>query len=91
MNLPLSDEEYLKHAMNGIRPACDSDDVETTGGLEADGNIVWQENQCNSCWATWNDAYNLTGYYDLEDRNGEKILRMVVVSKPLTERVSDAQ
>jgi len=39
-------------------PFCKSEDIEG-GHMEVDGTGAWQEVECNSCGATWQDVYKL--------------------------------
>lgn len=78
--LPMSQENYLANSARGICPACGFintdayDPAQIDGPLEQDGSIAWQLCICTQCGATWKDAYDLIGYYDLRDESGVRIL-----------------
>lgn len=42
----------------GVCPYCGSDDVEY-GTIDIDGDVLWYENQCNSCKEWFNEYYKL--------------------------------
>ena len=46
-------------------PVCESNDIRT-GAFQSSFQATWQPCTCNSCQATWNDTYVLTGYAGLE-------------------------
>ena len=45
--------------------SCQSHDIEG-GSVEIISGAAWQPVSCNSCGATWNDTYTLTGVEDFE-------------------------
>ena len=60
-----SDEQYIK--TSGLQcPACEAYEVTTIDRVETDDGSAWQEVNCDSCKATWQDIYKLTGYDNLE-------------------------
>lgn len=60
----LTPDEYVEDH-GAFCPVCQSNDL-LGGAFEADVNCAWQRITCNSCGATWNDTYVLTGYDNLE-------------------------
>jgi transcription elongation factor Elf1 len=61
---PMSDEQYI--ATKGARcPHCGSHRV-STDSVEADGSAGWANSECRDCDAKWSDAWELTGYFDLD-------------------------
>lgn len=61
----LTPEQYVESA--GIQcPICHTQNVRTTGSLEADGTFAIQHVKCGNCGAAWTDEYRLIGYSDLE-------------------------
>ena len=61
---PLTDAEYVAK-LGTCCPVCRGTDVEG-GPVEIDGGSASQEIRCNTCGASWNDTYTLTGYNDLD-------------------------
>tara|TARA_Y100000310_G_scaffold329265_1_gene398764 strand:- start:837 stop:1046 length:210 start_codon:yes stop_codon:yes gene_type:complete len=62
---PMTDAEYVE--ASGCRcPACGSDEIESTAGVEVDGGYASQEVGCLACPAVWYDTYILTGFDDLD-------------------------
>lgn len=59
----ITSDEYAKDGGQSC-PACGSGDIAATRP-EADGPAASSEVECEECGATWRDAYELTGYYDL--------------------------
>lgn len=51
---------YLESGGNAC-PFCGSDDVESSGQIQADSNIAWQQVDCLACDESWEDIYTLTG------------------------------
>ena len=66
-----TNEQYIK--TSGLQcPSCEAYEVTTTDHVETDGGFGWQEVRCDSCEATWQDVYTLTGYDNLEKANIER-------------------
>lgn len=64
----MSNEEYL--AKGGANcPACQSHAIHSTG-IEIKPAAADVHNECRECGATWQDAYKLERYRDLETPNG---------------------
>ena len=47
-------------------PSCESYEITSLDHVEIDNGSAWQEVKCDSCKATWQDVYKLTGYDNLE-------------------------
>lgn len=63
----MSDGEYLSHS--GCHcPACDSEDIQGTGGNSTDCAYHTEHLRCDACGATWTEAYTLVGYTNLETK-----------------------
>lgn len=58
---PLTSAEYADSG--GVScPFCRSPTIESTGSMEADGNVAWQDIVCCDCGKHWRDEYLLDGY-----------------------------
>ena len=62
------DTQQLRYIRNcgSMCPNCGGSNVESTGNLEADGNVATVNIQCNKCHSTWTDIYSLTAFTDLD-------------------------
>lgn len=47
-------------------PNCGSEDIEAQSGSDFDGDSCSKPVMCNSCHATWDDVYVLSGYDNLQ-------------------------
>ena len=54
-------------------PMCLSVEVRCVGSLETTGSTAEQSVECSDCGATWADVYHLTGYNELQLRDGTYI------------------
>ena len=63
-----TDTQQLRYIRNcgSMCPNCGGSNVESTGNLEADGNVATVNIQCNNCHSTWTDIYSLTAFTDLD-------------------------
>lgn len=60
---PMAPKLYTA-AAGHVCPACRGENI-SAGSFDAEGSHAWCEVTCESCGATWNDTYKLTGYVDL--------------------------
>lgn len=67
ITMPKTDRQYIKTSGQQC-PSCEAHEVTTVDHVETDGGSAWQEVKCDSCEATWQDIYKLTGYDNLENR-----------------------
>ena len=67
-NQLINNYNYVKNSGQQC-PSCEAYEVTTTDHVETDGGFGWQEVRCDSCEATWQDVYTLTGYDNLEKAN----------------------
>jgi len=63
-----TDTQQLRYIRNcgSMCPNCGGSNVESSGNLEADGNVATVNIQCNNCHSTWTDMYSLAGFTDLD-------------------------
>jgi len=54
-------------------PLCGSDDIEPTDSVQVGTGCAWQDINCITCQATWQDVYVLDGYTNLRDAEGDEI------------------
>jgi transposase-like protein len=54
-------------------PVCGSEDIRSGSGLEAQGRWVSQNVWCYDCNSEWVDIYDLTGYGELHDKDGNSL------------------
>ena len=66
----LTSEEYASTLGNEC-PACLSDNIRPTEGIQQDEGICWQSCKCDDCDAEWVDEYSLTGFDRLETTEGD--------------------
>ena len=59
-----SSEEYTRDG-GAFCPACGSDEIEGSE-VNVEGDGAWQPVSCQSCGASWNGLYRLTGYDGLK-------------------------
>lgn len=69
MSKPMSNKAYLSEAAS-VCPVCKSEDI-SSGHIDADGTVGYANVECLECKSTWVDKWKLTGYQDLEVRNGK--------------------
>ena len=64
-------EQYVKDG--GVKcPACSSRYITGTGNSNADGDWHSETVECESCGATWDDIYTLSGYDGLAVKGVKK-------------------
>lgn len=59
-------EEYVE-ADGGLCPSCGSHNITSTGNVEINCNLAYQNIMCKECNAEWTDDYKLMGYSELEE------------------------
>jgi hypothetical protein len=64
--------QYYVHKGGNKCPYCHSKNIEG-GKLEVDGPLAWCEIICNGCNRVWHDHYQLTGYSDVADSDGNTV------------------
>jgi hypothetical protein len=58
--VPMTQAQFVNFGGNKC-PYCGSTEL-TASGLEADGDQVWDETECDSCGASWTTTYGVNGY-----------------------------
>ena len=67
MTNPISQAEYVKKE---CCPVCKGDVGVEGHQVDINDGQATQECFCPSCESTWTDVYTLTGYINLQDRDG---------------------
>jgi len=60
------DPKQKKYLDSGgvLCPQCGSDQIEGSGGYDADGSTIFHKISCLSCEHTWTDVYTLTSFME---------------------------
>ena len=53
-------------------PSCESYDITAVDQVETGSGIAWQDIECSSCKATWEDVYRLERYDNLQSGTGKE-------------------
>jgi hypothetical protein len=59
-------QENYREADGSLCPNCKECGTISTGSLEGNDSVAWQQCRCTDCGATWADKYVLAGFSDLE-------------------------
>jgi formate dehydrogenase maturation protein FdhE len=69
----LSQKKYIEKE-GGACPVCGSREVSAyTNNFDCDGIYAWVPVTCPDCEHDWVETYEMTGYTDLNDPNGNRV------------------
>ena len=61
----LTNEEFISK-VGLVCPACSKSDISSMDSVQIDDGFCWQEIECHTCEATWQEIYNLVGFDNLQ-------------------------